>query len=98
MMKKALSASPVMALSMEKRLGITVEGLDWVGLFKSLLGIIKGYKEGCLLYGIQGLLVLTVSEKGLPCIGPWCPKEIKGGSESLCSMTDADSFRVNILL
>lgn len=64
---------PVVALSMEQGLGITIQRLDWVGSIVTLLSVIKGYKEGCLLNGIQWLLVLTTAEVGLTALCPWGP-------------------------
>lgn len=71
----SLSVRPVVAISVEQGLGITVQRLDWVVCIIVLLCVIKGYKEGCLLNGIQRLLVLTTAEVGFTSIGPWSPTE-----------------------
>lgn len=60
---------------MEEGLGVTVQRLDWVVCIVALLCVIKGYKEGCLLNGIQRLLVLTTAEVGVTSIGPRGPAE-----------------------
>lgn len=73
--KSTSSVPPVIALSMKKGLGITVQGLDRVGLIIALFCFIKGYKESCLLDGIQRLLVLTTTEVGVTSIGPRGPAE-----------------------
>lgn len=74
-LQQTVSITPVIALSMEKGLGITVQRLDWLGFIETLLSVIKGYKEGCLLNGIQCLLILTTAEVGLAALCPWGPAE-----------------------
>lgn len=69
------SVSPVIALSMKQRLGVTVQRLDWVVSIEALLRVIEGYKKGCLLNGIQRLLVLTTAEVSVTSICPWGPAE-----------------------
>lgn len=73
--KSTSSVPPVIALSMKQGLGVTVQGLDRVGLVVALFCFIKGYKESRLLDGIQGLLVLTNLEVGVTSIGPRGPAE-----------------------
>ena len=72
-----VSITPVVALSVEQGLGITVKRLDWVGSIETLLSIIKGYKAGCLLDGVQRLLVLTTAEEGLTALCPRGPAEFQ---------------------
>lgn len=71
----SLSVPPVVALSVEQGLGITVQRLDWVVCIVALLGVIKGYEEGSLLNGVQRLLVPTTAEVGFTSLGPRGPAE-----------------------
>ncbi len=71
-----LSDPPVVALSVEQGLGITVQRLDWVVFIVALLCVIKGHKEGCLLNDVQRLLVLTTAEVGFTSLGPRSPAEM----------------------
>lgn len=70
-----LSVPPVVALSVEQRLGVAVQRLDFVGFIVALLGVVEGHTEGCLLNGVQSLLVLTTAEEGFTSLGPWSPAE-----------------------
>ena len=69
----SLSVPPVVALSVEQRLGVAVQRLDFVGFVVALLGVVEGYTEGCLLDDVQRLLVLTTAEEGFASLGPWGP-------------------------
>lgn len=66
---------PVVALSVEQRLGVTVKRLDWAAFVKPLLRFVQGHKEGCLLNGIQRLLVLATAEVGVAALCPWRPAQ-----------------------
>lgn len=69
------SVPPVVALSMEKGLGVTVQRLDFVGGIVTLLGFIKGYDKSSLFYGIQRQLVLTTAEVRVASLCPRRPTE-----------------------
>ncbi len=70
-----LSIPPVVALSVQQRLGITVQRLDLVAFIVALLCVVEGYKEGCLLNGVQRYLVLTTAEERVTSLRPRCPAE-----------------------
>lgn len=72
---QSCSVPPVVALSMEKGLGVTVQRLDFVGGIVTLLGFIKGYDKSSLFYGIQRLLVLTTAEVRVASRCPRSPTE-----------------------
>lgn len=76
-LQRNVSVTPVVALSVEQGLGVTIQRLDWIVCIVTLLSVIKGYKEGGLLNGIQSLLVLTTAEVGLTAICPWGPAECR---------------------
>ena len=63
---------------MEQGLCIAVQRLDFVVYIIALLSVIKGHKEGSLLYGIQRLFVLTTAEVGVTGICPRGPRAVKG--------------------
>lgn len=66
-------APPVVALSVQQRLGVTVQRRNgFVGIV-ALLRVIQGYEESRLLNGIQRLLVLTAAEVGVTSVGPRGP-------------------------
>lgn len=58
---------------MKQTLGVTVQRHNGVVGIIALLCVIQGYEEGCLLNGIQRLLVLTTAEVSVTSIGPWGP-------------------------
>lgn len=58
---------------MKQTLGITVQRHYRVVDIIALLCVIQRYEEGCLLNGIQRLLVLTAAEVIVTSIGPWGP-------------------------
>lgn len=80
-----ISAPPVVAFSVEEGLSIFVQRLDRVVCLEALLGVIKGYEEGCLLNDVQRLLVLTADEEGFTCLGPRGPAQcqITGRSQAM---------------
>lgn len=71
------SHPPVVAVSVQQALGVTVQRLDLVVCIVALLRVIKANKEGCLLYGIQRLLVFAIFEELLSSLCPRGPKEAK---------------------
>lgn len=73
----SLFVKPVIALSMQQGLCIAVQRLDFVVDIVTLLSVIKGYKESCLLNSIQRLLVLTTAEICVPSLCPRGPKRTK---------------------
>lgn len=73
---------PVVALSMKQTLGVTGQGRNGVVAIVALLCVIQGYEEGCLLNGIQRLLVLPSAEVSVTSIGPRGPGgQIKAENE-----------------
>ena len=64
---------PVVALSVQQRLGVAVQGRDGVAGVKALLGVIQRHEERRLLDGVQGLLVLPPAEVCVAGVGPWGP-------------------------
>lgn len=72
---------PVVTLSMKQTLGITVQRHNGVVDIIALLCVIQSYEEGCLLNGIQRLLVLTAAEVSVTSNRPWGPAaQIKSAS------------------
>lgn len=69
----ASSAPPVVALSVQQRLGVTVQRRNGVVGIVALLRVVQGYEESRLLNGIQRLLVLTAAEVGVTSVGPRGP-------------------------
>lgn len=58
---------------MKQTLGVTVQRHNRVVGVIALLCVVQGYEEGCLLNGIQSLLVLTAAEVSVTSIGPGRP-------------------------